>query len=65
MADIRACGFSPFIIADEGIVGSLRPFHDHVDMLEATNLLLTRRVVPYDSGQIMGSVAQSYSVRTS
>jgi FkbM family methyltransferase len=48
MAEIRAAGFSPFVISDNGPARYLAPLHDGVDALEESNLLLTRRPIEQD-----------------
>jgi FkbM family methyltransferase len=49
MAEIRAAGFSSFLIADDATAGRLTPLRDGVAALDASNLLLTRRPVAQDA----------------
>jgi FkbM family methyltransferase len=48
MAEICAAGFNPFVISDDGPV-RLVPLHNGLDVLEASNLLLTRRSIRQDA----------------
>jgi FkbM family methyltransferase len=55
MAEIRAAGFNPFVISDDGPASHLAPLPDGVDALEATNLLLTRRPIEQNADQVVNS----------
>jgi FkbM family methyltransferase len=57
MAEIRAAGFSPFRISDDGTPGPLlTPLCQDVAALEASNLLLTRCPVTQDLCQNVGDM---------
>ena len=56
MADIRAAGFSPYLISNDHPTSNLAPLREPVDTLEASNLLLTRDPIGQDtthSGEIV------------
>jgi FkbM family methyltransferase len=55
MAEIQVAGFSPFVITDDGATERLIPL-DSAEVLEATNLLLTRRPIGRDAAKTEGSV---------
>lgn len=55
MAEIRAAGFRPFVISDDGPASHLAPLRDGVDALEASNLLLTRRPIEQNADQVVAS----------